>query len=157
MHWLTSIAWLKKCLDVRLSPSLSHVLLYVMISSTERFSYAKETPFLSQRTICTLIRDTGKSIRCYLHLSDFWIKTKIIIDMLSPPFGGGHRACAGQELAWLELKTIIVRMMQRVTLEDTGLPDNSGGFDQQLVCYPKHLAVNVRVDNQWWGFLRKLA
>ena len=64
------------------------------------------------------------------------------------PFGGGHRACAGQELAWLEIKTIIVRLMQRVTLEDTGLSDNSGGFDQQLVCYPKHLAVNVHLDNQ---------
>ncbi|CAF1275368.1 unnamed protein product [Rotaria sordida] len=41
------------------------------------------------------------------------------------PFGGGHRACIGQELAWLELKTIIVRMMQRdITFEDT--PENVG-------------------------------
>ncbi|CAF2786206.1 unnamed protein product [Rotaria sp. Silwood2] len=64
------------------------------------------------------------------------------------PFGGGHRACAGQELAWLELKTIVTRLMQRVTFEDTGMEDNSGGYDQQMLCYPKHLAVNVRVDNE---------
>ncbi|CAF3143200.1 unnamed protein product, partial [Rotaria sp. Silwood2] len=42
------------------------------------------------------------------------------------PFGGGHRACIGQELAWLELKIVIVRMMQRgITFEDT--PENTGG------------------------------
>jgi len=64
------------------------------------------------------------------------------------PFGGGHRACAGQNLAWFQLKTIIVRLMQRVTFEDTGMKDNSGGFEQDLVCYPKHLAVNVHVDNE---------
>jgi cytochrome P450 len=64
------------------------------------------------------------------------------------PFGGGHRACAGQELAWLELKTIVVRMMQRVTFEDTGMKDNSGGYDQQMLCYPRHLAIHVRVDNE---------
>jgi cytochrome P450 len=60
-------------------------------------------------------------------------------------FGGGHRACMGKELAWLELKTIIVRLMQRgITFEDT--PDNHGGFDDDTVCAPKHFAVRVHFD-----------
>ncbi|CAF1220699.1 unnamed protein product [Rotaria sordida] len=61
------------------------------------------------------------------------------------PFGGGHRACIGQELAWLELKTIIVRMMQRnITFEDTS--ENTGGYDERIACFPKNLAVHVRFD-----------
>ncbi|CAF2583954.1 unnamed protein product [Rotaria sp. Silwood2] len=61
------------------------------------------------------------------------------------PFGGGHRACIGQELAWLELKTIIVRMMQRgITFEDT--LGNTGGYEEHLNCFPKNLAVRVRFD-----------
>ncbi|CAF3669995.1 unnamed protein product [Rotaria sordida] len=61
------------------------------------------------------------------------------------PFGGGHRACIGQELAWLELKTIIVRMMQRgITFED--MPENTGGYEDHLTCLPKKLAVRVRFD-----------
>lgn len=63
------------------------------------------------------------------------------------PFGGGHRACAGQELALFELRTIIVRLMQRVTIEDPGdEANNSGGYMQRITCFPKHLAVRVRVD-----------
>jgi cytochrome P450 len=35
-------------------------------------------------------------------------------------FGGGYRACLGQDLARFELKLMIVRLMQRgVTFEDT--------------------------------------
>ncbi|CAF4491952.1 unnamed protein product [Rotaria sp. Silwood2] len=61
------------------------------------------------------------------------------------PFGGGHRACIGQELAWLELKTIIVRMMQRgITFEDT--PENTGGYEESIACFPKNVAVRVRFD-----------
>ncbi|CAF3811990.1 unnamed protein product [Rotaria sp. Silwood1] len=61
------------------------------------------------------------------------------------PFGGGHRACIGQELAWLELKTIIVRMMQRgITFEDT--PENTGDYDERITCFPKNLVVRVRFD-----------
>ncbi|CAF4904018.1 unnamed protein product, partial [Rotaria sp. Silwood2] len=61
------------------------------------------------------------------------------------PFGGGHRACIGQELAWLELKTAIVRMMQRgITFEDTS--ENTGGYEERLACFPKKLAVRVRFD-----------
>ncbi|CAF3723736.1 unnamed protein product [Rotaria sordida] len=61
------------------------------------------------------------------------------------PFGGGHRACIGQELAWLELKTIIVRMMQRdITFEDT--PENVGGYNERITCFPKNVVVRVRFD-----------
>ena len=61
------------------------------------------------------------------------------------PFGGGHRACIGQDLARVELKLIITRLMQRgVRFEDT--PENIGGFEEQLTCYPKKLAVRVRFD-----------
>jgi cytochrome P450 len=64
------------------------------------------------------------------------------------PFGGGHRACAGQDLAFFELKVAITRLMQRVTFEDPGdLVNNTGGFIQRIGCYPKHLAVRVRIDS----------
>ena len=60
------------------------------------------------------------------------------------PFGGGHRACVGQDLAWLELKVIIIRLMQRgVTFEDTA--ENVGGYEEQLTCYPKKMAVRIRL------------
>jgi cytochrome P450 len=63
------------------------------------------------------------------------------------PFGGGHRACAGQELAFFELKIAVIRLMQRVTFEDPGdEANNSGGFIQLITCFPKHLAVRVRVN-----------
>ena len=62
------------------------------------------------------------------------------------PFGGGHRACVGQDLAFLQLRTIIARLMQRVTFEDPGdEANNSGGWTQRLTCFPKHLAVRVRI------------
>ena len=61
------------------------------------------------------------------------------------PFGGGHRACIGQELAWFELKIIIVRLMQRgVTFEDTS--ENLVGYEEHVTCEPKHLVVRVRMD-----------
>ena len=63
------------------------------------------------------------------------------------PFGGGHRACIGQDLAILELKTAITRLMQRVTIEDPGCEhNNSGGFIQHITCFPKHLTVRVTID-----------
>lgn len=62
------------------------------------------------------------------------------------PFGGGHRACIGQNLAWLELKMIIIRLMQhRITFEDT--PENIGGYEEQLTCYPKTMAIRIRIDH----------
>jgi cytochrome P450 len=61
------------------------------------------------------------------------------------PFGGGHRACIGQELARFELKLIIIRLMQRsITFDDT--PANTGGYEEQLTCYPKVMAVRVHFD-----------
>ncbi|CAF1095535.1 unnamed protein product [Adineta steineri] len=61
------------------------------------------------------------------------------------PFGGGHRACIGQDLAWLELKLVIVRLMQRgITFEDT--IENGGGYQEQLTCFPKNIAVRVHID-----------
>jgi cytochrome P450 len=64
------------------------------------------------------------------------------------PFGGGHRTCIGQDLALLELKTAITRLMQRVTIEDPGKEENnSGGFIQCVTCFPKHMAVRVTIDS----------
>ncbi|CAF0789614.1 unnamed protein product [Rotaria sordida] len=55
-------------------------------------------------------------------------------------FGGGHRACLGQDLAQFELKLMIARLMQRgVSFEDT--PENIGGCKQQVTCRPRHLVV----------------
>ncbi|CAF2181970.1 unnamed protein product [Rotaria magnacalcarata] len=63
------------------------------------------------------------------------------------PFGGGHRACAGQDLALLELKVLVARLMQRVTFIDPGNEaNNSGGMIQRITCYPKHVAVRVHLD-----------
>ncbi|CAF1573269.1 unnamed protein product, partial [Didymodactylos carnosus] len=61
-------------------------------------------------------------------------------------FGGGHRQCAGQDLARLELKVIITRLMQNVTFTDGGPDTNSGGQRQSLTNTPKHLAVYVHID-----------
>ncbi|CAF0891465.1 unnamed protein product [Didymodactylos carnosus] len=61
-------------------------------------------------------------------------------------FGGGHRACIGQDLARLELKTIITRLMQFVTFVDGGEEKNSGGKRQELTCVPKHVAVYIHFD-----------
>ena len=64
------------------------------------------------------------------------------------PFGGGHRSCIGQDLAFFNLKTIIVCLMQRVTFVD---PDdeanNSGGYIQNISCFPNHFAVRVWIDS----------
>ena len=63
------------------------------------------------------------------------------------PFGGGHRACAGQDLAFFELKIAITRLMQRVTFEDPGTEaNNSGGYMQRITCFPKNMAVRARID-----------
>lgn len=60
------------------------------------------------------------------------------------PFGGGHRGCIGQDLARLELKTIIARLVQRgITFEDT--PENTGGYVEGATCSPKHVVVRVHI------------
>ena len=60
------------------------------------------------------------------------------------PFGAGHRACIGQDLAFLELKIAITRLMQRIAIEDVGKEaNNSGGFTQRVTCFPKYMAVRV--------------
>lgn len=60
-------------------------------------------------------------------------------------FGGGHRACLGQDLARFELKLMIVRLIQRgITFEDT--KENIGGYRQQITCPPKHMVVKVNID-----------
>ncbi|CAF1199150.1 unnamed protein product [Didymodactylos carnosus] len=61
-------------------------------------------------------------------------------------FGGGHRACAGQDLARFELKVICTRLMQSLTFLDSGDEQNSGGFLQRITCLPKRLAVYCKFD-----------
>ncbi|CAF3845082.1 unnamed protein product [Rotaria sp. Silwood1] len=60
------------------------------------------------------------------------------------PFGGGHRICAGRELAFFELKTIITRFMQFITFIDC--EENTGGYQQKVICFPKNLAVIIQFD-----------
>lgn len=61
------------------------------------------------------------------------------------PFGGGHRACMGQDLARFELKLVIIRLMQRgLVIEDT--PENTGGYAEEITCYPKKVAIRIRFD-----------
>ncbi|CAF2670713.1 unnamed protein product [Rotaria sp. Silwood2] len=59
------------------------------------------------------------------------------------PFGGGHRQCLGRELALFELKVIIARMLQQITIGDGGPEVNSGGFIQKLTLIPKHVGVTI--------------
>ncbi|CAF1552045.1 unnamed protein product [Didymodactylos carnosus] len=61
-------------------------------------------------------------------------------------FGSGHRACAGQDLARLELKTIVTQLMQYVTFVDRGEEKNSDGKLQGLMTAPKHIGVYIRFD-----------
>jgi cytochrome P450 len=61
------------------------------------------------------------------------------------PFGGGHRACIGQDLARFELKVIAARLMQYVTFGDGG-PEINGGGHTSAVIKPKHLGVTVTFD-----------
>ena len=60
------------------------------------------------------------------------------------PFGGGHRVCAGQELARLELKVILIRLMLSVTFIDA--PGNNDGHWQRMSILPKELAVYIKFD-----------
>ncbi|CAF3694622.1 unnamed protein product [Rotaria sp. Silwood1] len=60
------------------------------------------------------------------------------------PFGGGHRACVGQDLARLELKVIIICYMLFVTFIDA--PGNNGGHRQGITIIPKELAVSMKFD-----------
>ncbi|CAF1445348.1 unnamed protein product, partial [Rotaria sp. Silwood1] len=59
------------------------------------------------------------------------------------PFGGGHRQCFGQDLARLELKVILARMLQQVTFGDGGPEANAGGYIQAVTIMPKHVGVTI--------------
>ncbi|CAF5059463.1 unnamed protein product [Rotaria sp. Silwood1] len=59
------------------------------------------------------------------------------------PFGSGHRQCLGQNLAQLELKVILARMLQQITIDDGGPEVNGGGYIQALTIMPKHVGVTV--------------
>lgn len=61
-------------------------------------------------------------------------------------FGGGHRQCIGQDLARLELKIMITRLMQQVTFHDGGDLVNSGGHRQSLTNSPRNIAVFIDFD-----------
>jgi cytochrome P450 len=62
------------------------------------------------------------------------------------PFGGGHRQCIGQDLAWFKLKAITARLMQHVTFGDGGSKVNSGGYIQKLTLLPKNVGVTITFD-----------
>ncbi|CAF1306496.1 unnamed protein product, partial [Adineta steineri] len=60
------------------------------------------------------------------------------------PFGNGHRQCIGQDLARLELRIILARMLQQVTIGDGGPEFNTGGCIQRLTIVPKHVGVTIQ-------------
>ncbi len=62
------------------------------------------------------------------------------------PFGGGHRQCAGRDLAQFELKVIAARFMQYITFGDGGSEVNSGGHLAGLTVMPKHIGVTINFD-----------
>ncbi|CAF2408776.1 unnamed protein product [Rotaria sp. Silwood2] len=59
------------------------------------------------------------------------------------PFGAGHRQCLGQDLARLELKVILARMLQQVTFCDGGSEVNAGGYVEKLTIMPKHVGITI--------------
>jgi cytochrome P450 len=61
------------------------------------------------------------------------------------PFGGGHRACLGQELAKVESKALMALFMLNVTFHDA--PGNNGGYLQRITCMPKEQAVYIQFDD----------
>ena len=63
------------------------------------------------------------------------------------PFGSGHRQCIGQDLARLELKVILARLMQCVTFIDGGPEVNAGGHLQKLAIAPKHIGVTIKFNS----------
>ncbi|CAF4914111.1 unnamed protein product [Rotaria sp. Silwood1] len=60
------------------------------------------------------------------------------------PFGGGHRQCLGRDLALFELKVILARMLQQITIGDGGSEVNAGGFIQKLTLLPKHVGITIK-------------
>lgn len=62
------------------------------------------------------------------------------------PFGAGHRACIGQDLALFELKVIAARLMQCVTFGDGGPVVNAGGMSGNVI-KPKHIGVTIILDS----------
>jgi cytochrome P450 len=62
------------------------------------------------------------------------------------PFGSGHRQCIGQELARLELKAIIARLMQNVTFGDGGPELNAGGHFERITTQPHRVGVTIEFD-----------
>lgn len=62
------------------------------------------------------------------------------------PFGGGHRACMGQDLAIFELKVIAARLMQCVTFGDGGPAVNAGGMSGNVI-KPKHIGVTINFES----------
>lgn len=61
-------------------------------------------------------------------------------------FGGGHRACIGQDLARFELKVIAARLMQYVTFSDGGAEVNAGGFTTKFTMKPKKVGIKIEFD-----------
>ena len=62
------------------------------------------------------------------------------------PFGGGHRACTGQDLALFQLKVIAARLMQYVTFGDGGLDLNPSEYTRDPSLRPKRVGVTVNFD-----------
>ncbi len=60
------------------------------------------------------------------------------------PFGGGHRACLGQDLARMESKAIVASFMNCLSFLDA--PGNEGGVAQKLTQFPKKQTVCIQFD-----------
>jgi cytochrome P450 len=63
------------------------------------------------------------------------------------PFGAGHRQCIGQDLARLELKAAMARLMQYVTFGDGGPELNAGGHFENVTTQPHHVGVTIEFDH----------
>lgn len=62
------------------------------------------------------------------------------------PFGGGHRQCIAQDLVRFELKLIMARLMQHVTIGDGGPEVNAGGYYTKMIIAPKYVGVTITFD-----------
>ncbi|CAF1409808.1 unnamed protein product [Rotaria magnacalcarata] len=155
--------------DAPLTLEILDSLIYIEYVMKEVFRFAPIETILLRQAICDDMIDdipvkkgdqVGIAVQNLHHDSRYWnvdplkfVPERFIEKDISPPhcanlfFGAGHRACAARELAFFEMKIVITRLMQRVTIEDPGEEaNNSGGFLQKLNCFPKYVAVRVCVD-----------
>ncbi|CAF2978162.1 unnamed protein product [Rotaria sp. Silwood2] len=93
----------------------SIALLWFIFFSTTRDTIVDDAKIHRGQTVFIAIHNINTDARYWHHAEPRpFVPERLLAEdqnhhpLTMIPFGGGHRACIGQELAWLELKMIIV-------------------------------------------------